>query len=75
MKITMKTILILEDNDERITAFEKAVAALGPGFELKVWRNAPGMCAACEGDFPTAALISLENRSRSDEPDPTHRRR
>jgi len=25
----MKTILILEDNDERIAAFQKAVAALG----------------------------------------------
>lgn len=54
------TILILEDNDERIAAFEKTVVALGDGFELKVWRDAPSMIAECEEFFPTAALISLE---------------
>src|SRR6266446_827761 len=57
----MKTILILEDNDERIAAFQKAVAALGDGFDLKVWRDAPSMRAECEAYFPTAALISLDH--------------
>lgn len=57
----MKTILILEDNDERIAAFEKMVASLGEGFELKVWRDAPSMCSECETYFPTAALISLDH--------------
>ncbi|MEK7779910.1 MAG: ADP-ribosylglycohydrolase family protein [Verrucomicrobiota bacterium] len=57
----MKTILILEDNDERIAAFQKAVAALGDGFELKVWRDAPSMIAECEPFFPTTALISLDH--------------
>ena len=57
----MKTILILEDNDERIAAFEKTVAELGGGFELKVWRDAPSMIAECETFFPTAALISLDH--------------
>jgi len=57
----MKTILILEDNDERVAAFERAVAALGDGFEAKVWRDAPSMCAGCEAYFPTAALISLDH--------------
>jgi len=56
----MKTILILEDNEERIAAFRKAVAALGDGFEVKVWRDAPSMIAESETFFPTAALISLE---------------
>ena len=37
----MKRILILEDNDERIAAFERAVATLGDGFELKLWHDAP----------------------------------
>jgi ADP-ribosylglycohydrolase len=59
----MKTILILEDNDERIEAFQKTVAALGDGFELKVWRDAPSMIAECETYFPTAALISLDYNS------------
>ncbi|HYV26712.1 MAG TPA: ADP-ribosylglycohydrolase family protein [Candidatus Eisenbacteria bacterium] len=57
----MKTILLLEDNDERIAAFQKTVAALGDGFELKVWRDAPSMIAKCETFFPTAALISLDH--------------
>jgi ADP-ribosylglycohydrolase len=56
-----KTILILEDNDERIAAFQIAVAALGAGFELKVWRDAPSMIAECEAFFPTTALISLDH--------------
>ena len=49
---TTKTILILEDNDERIAAFHKTVPALGDGFELKVWRDAPSMCAECAAHFP-----------------------
>jgi len=57
----VKTILILEDNDERIAAFQKTVAALGDGFEVKVWRDAPSMIAECEEFFPSAALISLDH--------------
>src|SRR2546428_9739884 len=57
----MRTILILEDNDERIAAFQKTVAALGDGLELKVWRDAPSMIAECEAFFPTTALISLDH--------------
>lgn len=57
----MNTILILEDNDERIAAFQNAVAALGGGFEPRIWRDAPSMIAECEAFFPTAALISLDH--------------
>src|SRR5437588_2970782 len=57
----MKTILILEDNDERIAAFERTITALGDDFESKVWRDAPTMCAECEAYFPIAALISLDH--------------
>ncbi len=57
----MKTVLILEDNDERIAAFQQAVGTLGSGFDLKVWRDAPSMIAECETFFPTAALISLDH--------------
>src|ERR1041384_7249542 len=56
-----QTILILEDNDERIAAFQKTVALLGDGFEVKVWRDAPSMIAECEAFFPTTALISLDH--------------
>ena len=57
----MKTILILEDNDERSAAFQKTVDAMGGGFKLKIWRDAPSMIAECEAFFPTAALISLDH--------------
>jgi ADP-ribosylglycohydrolase len=57
----VKTILILEDNDERIASFQKTVSALGDDFESKVWRDAPSMIAECETFFPTAALISLDH--------------
>src|SRR5215212_913141 len=56
-----KTILILEDNDERIAAFEKTVTLLGDDFELKIWRDAPSMIAECERFFSTTVLISLDH--------------
>ncbi len=59
--IVVKTILVLEDNDERIEAFQNAVAALGDGFGLRVWRDAPSMMTECEQFFPSAALISLDH--------------
>jgi ADP-ribosylglycohydrolase len=57
----MKTILILEDNDDRIAGFEAAVTKLGNGFDLKIWRDAPSMIAECEAFFATTALISLDH--------------
>src|ERR1044071_698387 len=56
-----KRILILEDNDERIAAFQKAVASLGDDFELKLWRDAPSMIAQCAEFLPSVALISLDH--------------
>jgi ADP-ribosylglycohydrolase len=57
----VKTILILEDNDERIAAFRDAIVSLGEGWQLKVWLDAPTMMAECESWFPSAALISLDH--------------
>jgi ADP-ribosylglycohydrolase len=57
----MKTILILEDNEQRIADFTNAVGQLGNGCELKVWRDAHSMRAECEAFFNTAALISLDH--------------
>ena len=57
----MKTILILEDNDERIAGFQKAAAELGNGFELKIWRDAHSMIAECAEFFASAALICLDH--------------
>ncbi len=57
----MKTILLLEDNEERIVDFKKATSQLGDGYELKIWRDAYSMRAECEAFFQTAALISLSH--------------
>src|ERR1700757_4406967 len=57
----MRTILILEDNDERIAAFQNAVSALGSDFEMKFWRDAWAMREECEAFFPSAALICLDH--------------
>ena len=57
----MKTILILEDNEDRIAAFRAAVRELGDGYELKLWRDAPSMVAECEAHFASACLISLDH--------------
>src|SRR5215471_15864833 len=56
-----RTILILEDNDDRITDFTKAVKQLGDGFEVQFWRDAHSMCKECERLFPTATLVSLDH--------------
>lgn len=57
----MRTLIILEDNDERVAAFRRAVGGLGEAFELRIWRDAPSMGRECEAFFPTAALISLDH--------------
>jgi ADP-ribosylglycohydrolase len=57
----MKTILILEDNDERIAGFQKAVAELDDGFDLKIWRDAHSMITECAEFFPSASLICLDH--------------
>lgn len=56
-----RTILILEDNDERIAGFQNAVPSLGAGYELKVWHDSRSMIAQCEGFFSSAGLISLDH--------------
>lgn len=57
----MNTILMLEDNADRIAAFERVVATFGPEYELKVWRDAHSMCAEVEDHFSTARLICLDH--------------
>ena len=56
-----KAILILEDNEERISAFQAAVESLAPEFRLVLWRDAPSMINECEQFFPSAALICLDH--------------
>lgn len=56
-----RTVMILEDNEERIRAFESAVASLGSDFTLRLWRDAPTMIAECGDCIGDACLISLDH--------------
>ena len=57
----MKTLLLLEDNDERIAAFESALGGLGQEWQMRVWRDAPTMLAECEEFFGSTDLFSLDH--------------
>lgn len=56
-----RTIMILEDNDERIRAFESAVASLGSDVRLRLWHDAPTMAGECLPVLPECCLISLDH--------------
>ena len=55
------TVMIVEDNDERIRVFESAVASLGSDFRLRLWRDAPTTIAECGDSMTDACLISLDH--------------
>ena len=57
----MKTLLLLEDNAERIAGFEAVIKDLGDDWQLQVWRDAPTMLLECDGCFEDTALISLDH--------------
>jgi CheY-like chemotaxis protein len=57
----MKTVLLLEDNADRIAAFRKAVTVLGEDWRVQVWHDAATMIAECEDFLEQAALISLDH--------------
>ncbi|RYD67427.1 MAG: hypothetical protein EOP84_30525 [Verrucomicrobiaceae bacterium] len=56
----MKTILLLEDLEERVRAFEAAVATL-EDTRLVLWCDARVMIRDLPGLLPTASLISLDH--------------
>src|SRR5438477_7143373 len=67
------SIIVLEDNEDRMRAFESAVAQLGAHHQLRHWRDAHRMIAECHAALPDAALISLDhdlNKEKDDSPDP-----
>jgi hypothetical protein len=56
-----RTILILEDDDNRVRDFQSAVASLGQDVGVRCWRDAPTMIAEAPGCFAGACLISLDH--------------
>lgn len=57
----VKTLLLLEDNEERIAAFESALRELGDDWQMRVWRDAQTMASECEDYFDTTYLVSLDH--------------
>ncbi len=56
-----RVILILEDDDDRVSGFQSAVASPGLELGVRVWRDAPTMIAECPACFVKARLISLDH--------------
>ncbi len=59
--VVRRTILILEDDAERVRGFERAVASLGQSFGLRIWSDAPSMIAEAPTWFGGTCLISLDH--------------
>jgi hypothetical protein len=55
------TILILEDDEDRLRGFQSAVASLRQKVRVKVWRDAPAMVAESPAFFADTCLISLDH--------------
>ncbi len=56
-----RTILILEDDEDRVDGFRSAVASLGHEFSVRFWRDAPTMIAESPAWLVEACLISLDH--------------
>ena len=68
-----QTIILLEDDADRVRGFESAVPQLGPAYRLRTWRDAHRMMAECHEILADAALISLDhdlNKETPESPDP-----
>ncbi len=68
-----QTLILLEDDADRVRGFESAVAQLGSVSRLRTWRDAHRMTAECHEVLADAALISLDhdlNKETPESPDP-----
>lgn len=70
--MNQRFILILEDNDDRVSGFRSALASLGGDFGVRIWRDAPTMIAECPACLGKACLISLDHdlEAAAGAPDP-----
>jgi hypothetical protein len=57
----MNSVLILEDNLDRLEGFRRAVRSLGNEWVTQEWTSATAMIAECEEHFEKAKLISLDH--------------
>jgi len=54
-------ILILEDNDDRIEGFKRAVCSLSLNLSVHIWHNAPDMIVDLPVFLDSACLLSLDH--------------
>ena len=54
-------ILVLEDNEDRITNFQMVMGSLGKDFSIQIWTDAPTMIAKLPSVLGRANLISLDH--------------
>jgi hypothetical protein len=59
--MSLKLILILEDNEDRIRNFQSEVKSLGENFSVRIWFDAPNMIADLPSILKQASLISLDH--------------
>ena len=55
------TVLILEDDEDRVSGFQSAVASLGREFRVRVWHSATFMIAESPACLAETCLISLDH--------------
>src|SRR5437016_12459629 len=71
--MNLQSLILLEDDADRVRGFESAVAQHGSVYRLRTWRDANRMIAECHEVLADAALISLDhdlNKEHADSPDP-----
>jgi hypothetical protein len=54
-------MLMLEDEEDRLTRFSAVLRELSPGSELKAWRNAHAMIREAPSFLDSTSLISLDH--------------
>lgn len=59
--VVRDTLLMLEDDPERLARFAPAARSAAPGLRLLVWSNARAMVAELEPLLPFARLIALDH--------------
>jgi hypothetical protein len=58
-------VLILEDDDERATAFIQEISDINSQVEVMIWQSAHKMCQDLAVHLPSTVLISLDHDLRT----------
>lgn len=59
--MTRDTVMILEDDEQRLESFQVALLSVNPTLKLLTWRDAPIMMGECREFLGATCLISLDH--------------